>query len=49
MSVWLRSTGLAVLCAVLGIAGTMAATSSRVDILADDAAINPAESAMSVR
>lgn len=44
MSVWLRSTGLAVLCAVLGIAGTMAATSSRVDILSDDAASSPAES-----
>lgn len=44
MSVWLRSTGLAVLCVVLGIAGTMAATSSRVDILSDDGAGSPAES-----
>lgn len=38
MSGWLRSTGVAVLCAVLGIAETVAATSSRMDILPDDAA-----------
>lgn len=44
MSVWLRSTGLVVLCVVLGIAGSMAATSSRVDILSDDVAGSPAES-----
>jgi general secretion pathway protein N len=44
MSVWLRSTGLAVLCAVLGVAETPAATSSRMDILSDDAASSPAES-----
>jgi general secretion pathway protein N len=44
MHAWLRSTGLAVLCAVLGIAETVAATSSRVDILSDDVAGSPAES-----
>lgn len=44
MSRWLRSTGLAMLCAVLGSAGSPAATSSRVDILSDDAAGSPAES-----
>jgi general secretion pathway protein N len=36
--------GLAVLCAVLGIADCPAATSSRMDILSDDAASSPAES-----
>lgn len=45
MSAWLRSTGLAVLCAAaLGIAETFAATSSHVDILSDDVAGSPAES-----
>lgn len=44
MSGWLRSVGLAVLCAVLGIAESVAATSSRMDILSDDAASGPAES-----
>lgn len=44
MSGWLRPTGLAVLGVVLGNAGTMAATSSRMDILPDDAAVSPAES-----
>lgn len=44
MSVRLRSTGLVVLCVVLDIAGSMAATSSRVDILSDDVAGSPAES-----
>ncbi|KJC34235.1 hypothetical protein UB31_39305 [Bradyrhizobium sp. LTSP849] len=44
MSGWLRPTGLTVLCAVLGIAETVAATSSRMDILSDDAASGPAES-----
>ena len=44
MSGWLRSTGLVVLCAVLGVAETLAATSSRMDILSDDAAGGPAES-----
>lgn len=44
MSAWLRSTGLAVLAVVLGNAATMAATSSRMDILPDDAAGGPAES-----
>lgn len=44
MSGWLRSVGLAVSCAVLGIAGSTAATSSRMDILSDDAASSPAES-----
>ncbi|RXT36755.1 hypothetical protein [Bradyrhizobium betae] len=43
MSAWLRATGLTALCAVLGIAATSAATSSRMDILSDDAA-GPAES-----
>lgn len=32
------------LCVVVGTAGTMAATSSRMDVLSDDAAANPAES-----
>lgn len=44
MSGWLRPTGVAVLCLVLGAAGAMAATSSRVDVLPDDAAGNPAGS-----
>ena len=44
MSGWLRPTGLAALCMFLGKAGTMAATSSRVDVLSDDAADNPADS-----
>ena len=44
MAGFLRSTGVAVLCAVLGIAETMAATSSRMDILSDDVAGSPAES-----
>ncbi|AND91149.1 general secretion pathway protein N [Bradyrhizobium diazoefficiens] len=44
MSGWLRAAGLAALCAVLGSAGTSAATSSRIDILPDDAAGGPAES-----
>lgn len=44
MSDWRKSTGVAVLCAALGIAQTMAATSSRVDILSDDMAASPAES-----
>lgn len=44
MAGWLRPTGLAVLCVVLGAAGTMAATSSRVDVLPDDATGHPAES-----
>src|SRR4051812_45898625 len=44
MSVWLRSVGLAALCAVLGITESGAATSSRMDILSDDAAGSPAES-----
>ncbi|WP_441237385.1 hypothetical protein [Bradyrhizobium sp. 930_D9_N1_4] len=45
MSGWLRATGLAVLCAVMGIAETPAATtSSRMDILPDDAVGSPAES-----
>ncbi|WBL76477.1 hypothetical protein I3J27_26050 [Bradyrhizobium xenonodulans] len=44
MSGWLRATGLAVLCAVAGIAETSAATSSRMDILSDDAAPSAAES-----
>jgi general secretion pathway protein N len=43
MSVGLRPAGL-VLCAVLGTAGALAATSSRVDILSDDAAGSPAAS-----
>lgn len=48
MSRWLRPTGLPALCAlalaVQGIAATSAATSSRMDILSDDAAASPAES-----
>ena len=44
MSGWLGSVGLAVLCTVLGITGSVAATSSRMDILSDDAASSPAES-----
>ncbi|MDA9499811.1 hypothetical protein XI05_20545 [Bradyrhizobium sp. CCBAU 11357] len=44
MSGWLRPTGLAVLCVVLGTAGTTAATSSRMDVLSDDAVGSPAES-----
>lgn len=44
MSGWLRSVGVAVLCAVLGITESVAATSSRMDILSDDAASSPAES-----
>lgn len=44
MSVGMRLTGLAVLCAVLGTARALAATSSRMDILPDDAAGSPAES-----
>lgn len=44
MSGRLRSVGLAALYAVLGIAECVAATSSRMDILSDDAAGSPAES-----
>ncbi|HEV2154857.1 MAG TPA: hypothetical protein VGR99_10865 [Bradyrhizobium sp.] len=44
MSGWLRSAGWAVVCTVLGITGSLAATSSRMDILSDDAAGSPAES-----
>jgi len=44
MSAWLRSTGLAVLCALLGVAETPAATSSRIDIMSVDAVGSPAES-----
>ncbi|MCP3445703.1 hypothetical protein [Bradyrhizobium sp. CCGUVB14] len=44
MSGWLRSVGLAVFCAALGITGSLAATSSRMDILPDDAVSSPAES-----
>ena len=44
MSGWLRATGLAVLCAVAGMSGISAATSSRMDILSDDAAPGAAES-----
>ncbi|SFV19244.1 hypothetical protein [Bradyrhizobium arachidis] len=49
MSGWLRPTGLAALCAAAaltaqGIAEAPAATSSRMDILSDDAAGSPAES-----
>lgn len=44
MSGWLKLTGVAALCAVLGVAETLAATSSRMDILSDDAAGGPAES-----
>ncbi|QAU45925.1 hypothetical protein [Bradyrhizobium guangzhouense] len=43
MSSWLRSSGIAALCAGLGVAGAVAATSSRMDILPDDAARRPAE------
>lgn len=43
MSNWLRSTGLAALCAVLGVADTVAATSSRMHILSDDVAGSPAD------
>lgn len=43
MSAWLRPTGLAVLSMVLASAGTMAATSSRIDVLPDDAAGNSAD------
>ena len=42
MSGWLRPTGLAVLCVVLGIPQAIAATSSRIDVLPDDAAGSPA-------
>lgn len=44
MSGGLRATGLAVLCAVVGVAEASAATSSRMDILSDDAAASAAES-----
>ncbi|WFU83869.1 hypothetical protein QA645_14340 [Bradyrhizobium sp. CIAT3101] len=44
MSGWLRSVGLAVFCAAFGITESVAATSSRMDILSDDAAGSPAES-----
>lgn len=44
MSGWLKSVELAVLCVVLGIAESVAATSSRMDILSDDVASSPAES-----
>lgn len=44
MSAWLRATGLAVLCAVMAIVEASAATSSRMDILSDDAAGSPADS-----
>ncbi|TYL91733.1 hypothetical protein FXB40_27835 [Bradyrhizobium rifense] len=44
MSGWLRSVGLTVFCAVLGITVSVAAISSRMDILSDDAASGPAES-----
>ena len=44
MSGWLRSTGIAVLCTVLGVGGAVAATSSRLDILPDDVAGSPAAS-----
>jgi len=43
MSTGLKAMGLAALCAVLGIAATSAATSSRMDILSDDAT-GPADS-----
>ncbi|MDH2352648.1 hypothetical protein QCM80_18605 [Bradyrhizobium sp. SSUT112] len=43
MSGWLRPTGVAVLCVVLGTVGTRAATSSRMDVLSDDAAGSPAD------
>ncbi|WP_246820472.1 hypothetical protein [Bradyrhizobium iriomotense] len=44
MSGWLRAMGLAALWMVLGGAASWAATSSRTDILPDDAAGSPAES-----
>lgn len=44
MSGWLKSVGLAALCVVLGIAESVAATSSRMDILSDDVGSGPAES-----
>ena len=44
MSGLLRPAGLAVWCVVLGTAGTTAATSSRMDVLSDDAVGSPAES-----
>lgn len=49
MSGWLRPTGWSALCAAvtfvaLGMAESPAATSSRMDILSDDAAASPAES-----
>lgn len=44
MSGWLRATGLTVLCMVAGLAGASAATSSRMDILSDDAAPSAADS-----
>ncbi|MBR1088697.1 hypothetical protein JQ621_14605 [Bradyrhizobium manausense] len=45
MSVWLKPTRLAVLCAAIGLAQAMAATSSLVDILSDDMAGRSAASA----
>ncbi|WP_409187964.1 hypothetical protein [Bradyrhizobium sp. RDM4] len=44
----MRPTALAVLCAVVGAAETPAATSSRMDILSDDAVSRPAESVVDV-
>ncbi|MBR1174261.1 hypothetical protein JQ617_09870 [Bradyrhizobium sp. KB893862 SZCCT0404] len=44
MSGWLQAVGLAVLWTVLGSAAAPAATSSRIDILPDDAAGAPADS-----
>lgn len=44
MSGWLRPTGWITLCMFLGTAGAMAATSSRVDVLSDEAVGNAAES-----
>jgi general secretion pathway protein N len=41
---WFRSAGIAALCALLGIAETIAATSARMDILSDDVAGSPAAS-----
>jgi general secretion pathway protein N len=41
---WPRSVGLAVLCVVPGITASLAATSSRMDILSDDAEDSPAQS-----
>jgi len=49
MSVWLKPSRMAVLCAAFGVAQTMAATSSRVDILPDDPAGSPAAPARSRR